>query len=918
MILGSHLERIVESQTRTSLQPSGSGSASQTSAAKNFPALRSAGNYYEPHRYCRQIHLTLAGRLIFEEDRFEAYAFLVVRALSEGAKQVTFDAREMQIHEVSFSKLAAFDIMNPYGIETTSFSETDYRYNDTVLTVNFDEPLRQGQLVVVRVHYSVVKPNAGLYFVHKKKTTDAAYDCIWTQGQDTDSPYWFPCQDDPRMKMTVLQRISFPAQWKGLGNGQLLSDTADTIWRTQEWVLRHPHAPYLVAFACGEFHEHRTTWRGRDVNVLVPQKFADCAATLCADTAKMMEFYSNYWGYEYPWSKYGQAFVADFLYGGMENTTATFNTDNVIGPQEFLVGSESRHFLVMHELAHQWFGDTVTCETWSEGWLNEGFATHSEVLWEEHCNGKASGIFYLKENFQEGYLSESKTYQRPIVFNQFEFVSEIFDAHLYDKGALVLNHLRDTLGEDAFRRAVGHYLTKHQFSPVSTQDLIRAIEESTGFNARKFFDTFVFRAGHIELDVEVKKTEVVAHGLEVHLVQKQDSAADAPAEFQTRVFIQYEDGTGEEKPLNITKADEKIIISGAAPAAFVIVDPNCSMVGSVKQKITKEFAKKILAAKESKGPLSYFKYLAVQSLCEGYLTEEDKELILKWLKSEQLWRARASAYALISETNPTLAAEILTTSVERHPIARCAWIAAVSKSAMESKQDWLKELKDIASSVNEPLAVRDAALSGIVEILKKTPALRSIGEKQALSAWAWGLARGSSHLGLVEAGALRVVAELVQPQDLLPLQEMISTHLLPFRVRIAALKAVGTLSSRFPEQRPETRPLLQQFSEKNHPVRLVAALPETWVESQDAALAADFHSYIHRKNYGLLSMLIPRARRSQERFNKRISPNAAADKFAELAELKEKFGKLSKELEELKELVKKSAEKAAQPAVPQG
>jgi hypothetical protein len=214
--------------------------------------------------------------------------------------------------------------------------------------------------------------------------------------------------------------------------------------------------------------------------------------------------------------------------------------------------------------------------------------------------------------------------------------------------------------------------------------------------------------------------------------------------------------------------------------------------------------------------------------------------------------------------------------------------------------------------------VRDAALSGVVELLKKTPALRLSAEKQALSAWAWGLARGSSHLGLVEAGALRVIAELVQPQDLLPLQEMIGNHLLPFRVRVGALKAVGTLSSRFPDLRPETRPLLQQFSAKNHPVRLIAALPETWVESQDAALSANFDSYIHRKNYGLLSMLIPRARRSQERFNRRVSPNAAAEKFAELAELKEKFGKLSKELEELKELVKKSAEKTAQPAAPQG
>lgn len=905
MILGSHLERMIEAQERQTL-PGGSGSASQTSSARNFPALRTAKNYYEPHRYCRQIHLTLAGRFNFDDDQFEAYAYIVAKAMSEGATQVSFDAREMRIHDVHTSGISSFDVNNPYVIESMDYKAVQFDYDDAVLTVKFDEPLRQGQLVVAKIHYSVSRPNAGLYFVHKNKTTDAAYDCIWTQGQDTDSPYWFPCQDDPRMKLTVLQRLSFPAHWKGLGNGQCLSDVVEGGWRTQEWVLRHPHAPYLVAFACGEFHEHKIAWRGRDVSVLVPQKFADTAATLAQDTAKMMEFYSNYWGYEYPWTKYGQAFVADFLYGGMENTTATFNTDNVIGPQEFMVGSESRHFLVMHELAHQWFGDTVTCETWSEGWLNEGFATHSEVLWEEHCNGKAAGIFYLKENFQEGYLEESKTYQRPIVFNQFEYVSEIFDAHLYDKGALVLNHLRDTLGEEAFRRAVGYYLTKHQFSPVTTQDLIRAIEESSGFNARKFFDTFVFRAGHVELEAEVKKVESVPNGLEVSISQKQNPPDDKSAsEFQTKVFIQYEDGSGEERNLKVSKADEKIILSGKRAVSFAIVDPNCAVVGSVKQKLSQDWAKAVLNTTKSSGPLSYFKYLAAKSLVDGYVSSQSAELILNWLKTEQLWRARASAYAMISETNPDFAAEILTSSVERHPLARAAWVSAISRSALKNKQEWLNQLKDIAAQTSEPLSVRDAALSGILELLRRTPVLRSQESRSSLSEWAWTLARGSSHLGLVESAALRVISEIVQPSELLALQENVANHLLPFRVRAASLKGIGTASARFPELRAETRPVLQQYADRRQPVRLIAALPEIWIESQDGAMGQAFESFIHRKNYGLLSMLIPRARRSQDRFHKKLAPQSFADKLSELGELKDKTAKLEKELEELKELVKK-------------
>lgn len=908
MIIGSRLESKIELTSLTRTSPSGSGSANLNAATKNFPAYKAARQYYEPHRYCRQIHMTLAGRFFFDEDKFEACAYVVVKAQSDGAQSVGFDLREVELIDVSYAQVDQFDVINPHAIEALEFKGSEHTYEGASLGVKFVEPLRQGQLAVVRIHYVVSKPNAGLYFVHKKQKTDASYDCIWTQGQDTDSPYWFPCQDDPRMKMTVLQRFSFPAAWKGLGNGQCVSDTVEGDWRTQEWVLRHPHAPYLVAFACGEFFEHSTTWRGREVNVLVPQKYADCAPQLVQDTAKMMEFYSNYWGYEYPWSKYGQAFVADFLYGGMENTTATFNTDNVLGPQEFLVGSESKNFLVMHELAHQWFGDTVTCETWSEGWLNEGFATHSEVLWEEHCNGKSAGIFYLLESFQEGYLEESKTYQRPIVFNQFEFVSEIFDAHLYDKGALVLNHLRDTLGEDAFRRAVGHYLTKHQFSPVTTQDLIRAIEESTGFNARKFFDTFVFKAGHIELEAEVKTLDSIPNGLEITLQQKQSGAADSPAEFQTRVFIQYQNGASEDRPLLVSKAEEKIIIAANAPVAFVIVDPNCALVGSVKQKLSQSFCQSILRTTESDAAaLSYFKYLAAKSLVEGYVNEEHRELIHQWLRSESLWRARACAYKMLAETHPELAAHVLTQSVEKHPMARGAWLKAVSESDLKEKTSWSQQLKEIAAAVHEPTMVRAAALSSLLGLVKRSPEMRVDDERRGLAAWAWTLVRGQSHLGIVEAAALGLIADISQTEDLSQFQELLGDRLLPFRLRVAALKATGSLSNRFPECRAETRALLQQFENRHQPVRLIAALPDAWVEARDPALTSSFENYIHRKNYGLLSMLIPRARRSQDRFFRALSPNGVADKFAELGELKDKVSKMTREIEELKEVLKNFA-----------
>lgn len=197
MIIGSKLENQIEMIQQSRNSPSGSGSPQLTAATKNFPAYKGARHYYEPHRYCRQIHMTLAGRFFFDEDKFEACAYVVLKALSEGAQSVCFDAREMQLLEVSYAPIDSFDVINPYPIEALEFQAAQYTYEEAALSLKFAEPLRQGQLVVARIHYVIERPNSGLYFVHKRKSLMPDTIAFGLKDKTQTRPIGFPAKMIP-------------------------------------------------------------------------------------------------------------------------------------------------------------------------------------------------------------------------------------------------------------------------------------------------------------------------------------------------------------------------------------------------------------------------------------------------------------------------------------------------------------------------------------------------------------------------------------------------------------------------------------------------------------------------------------------------------------------------------------------------
>ncbi|MEO8554215.1 MAG: M1 family metallopeptidase, partial [Kofleriaceae bacterium] len=315
---------------------------------------------------------------------------------------------------------------------TANGKPAPFRHDGKKLRIELAKPLEPANELVLAITYHG-SPRRGLYFTgpdagYPDKPTQA-----WTQGQDEDSRYWFPCFDSPHEKATSEVIATVPARMFALSNGNLISDRTSGDKRTVHWRLDVPHSAYLVTLAVGNFSMIETTWRDIPVVYYVERgREAECERTL-ARTPEMLELFSTKFGVAYPYPRYSQVFVADFIFGGMENTSATTLTDSVLIDERAALDYDIDS-LVSHELAHQWFGDLVTCRDWGEGWLNEGFATYSEYIWREHHEGRDAADLELEE-WGDSYMGEdSGRYRRTIATKLYDEPIDIFDSHLYEKG----------------------------------------------------------------------------------------------------------------------------------------------------------------------------------------------------------------------------------------------------------------------------------------------------------------------------------------------------------------------------------------------------------------------------------------------------------------------------------------------------
>lgn len=416
-----------------------------------------------------------------------------------------------------------------------------FEHVDGTLVVRLASPLAPGATADVVVAYHGA-PRRGLYFIgpdeaHPDKPVQA-----WTQGQDEDSRYWFPCFDYPNEKASVEVVVTSPSKYLTLSNGALIARTkgpkGTTVWH---WRMASAQVAYLVTLVVGEFDEVDlgVFRRGTDdvpLTALVPKGRAEEGARCFARTMEMVRHFSQRFGVPYPYEKYAQVVVADFIFGGMENTTATTLTEYALYDERAALDYDADDLLA-HELAHQWFGDLLTCRDWSHGWLNEGFATWAETVFAEHHRGTDEATWHALEAWKAYLAEDGGEYRRPIVCKEYEEPIDVFDRHLYQKASWVLRFLRSQLGEEGFWASLARYVTTNQGGTVVTDDLRRAVEATTGRNIEAFLDQWVHGAGHPEFKASWSFDED-RRVLTVRLEQTQKEEAGTAAAFQGTLTVE--------------------------------------------------------------------------------------------------------------------------------------------------------------------------------------------------------------------------------------------------------------------------------------------------------------------------------------------------------------------------------------------
>ncbi len=492
----------------------------------------------------------------FPRKELRGRATLTVEAIRDGLSELVIDAAEM-----TFASVRSGGRRVPYETEGES------------LRVSLPRPLRAGQRVAIEIAY-VTRPRKGFFFVGSTEAEKSRDPSGWSQGQADDTHWWIPCLESTEVRATLDLIVTVPAGYRAIANGKLVArrKSARRKTATYHWKQETAHPAYLISLVVGKYAELKDRWGNVPVLGYVPRGREAEGRALLRKTPKMIATFSRVFGYPYPYPKYAQSTVHDFTYGGMENTSATTLTVRALQKPAERVDLDYES-LISHELAHQWWGDLVTCRDWSEGWLNEGFATYSEIVFLEADSGKDAADFARLEQMCSYMTEDGGDYRRPIVDTRYRHPSDIFDRHFYEKGACVSHMLRATLGDAAWRRSLKRYLERHAFGAVETADLRRACEEESGRNLSWFFEQWLEKGGHPELSVR-REWDGVAKSLRLTIEQVQEEDGVTPRVFRLPMALEVVVGAKRLRfPIDLRERVETIQIPLPSKPRYAALDP---------------------------------------------------------------------------------------------------------------------------------------------------------------------------------------------------------------------------------------------------------------------------------------------------------------------------------------------------------
>ena len=628
-------------------------------------AFGGSPRHFERDRPFSIEHVTLDLALLFDEKQIRGAATLTLSRVDPDATHVELDAIGFTISDV-----------------TVDEKSVEYMYDGRVLSVVMPRDLDRGNL---RVAYSAT-PRKGLYFLAPDEHVTTRPRQVWSQFQEEDARHVFPCHDKPHVKMTTEARITVPAGFYVLSNGVLASRQKTSDEEVFHWKMEEPHPSYLVTIVAGEFAELRaevdvavdpgaSEQRKVPLTYLVPKGREEDGRRTFERTPAMIAHFSELFGVPYPWNKYAQVVVSDFIFGGMENTTATTMYEHILLDERAALDVSSDD-LVAHELAHQWFGDYVTCRDWSEGWLNEGFATFMEHVWREKHLGKDEYEYGLEKD-RAAYIGEAASrYRRPVVCHDYDAPLDLFDRHLYEKGSLSLHVLRVELGDALFWRGVHTYLARHGRGIVETRDLLRAFEEVSGRSLGRRFEEMLYKPGHPEVEVDLSWEEGV---LACALKQTQATADGVPSAFEIVLALAITEGDGgapRTERVKLASRTDSVAIPCKTRPRFVVVDPEMRILGDVTVKAPRDMLRRQLAeASTARG-----RWLAAQALAKSDDPVTIHTLGTRLRDDAEFWAVRAECADALGKIRARESETILKNATGlAHPKVRRAVVEALGR-----------------------------------------------------------------------------------------------------------------------------------------------------------------------------------------------------------------------------------------------
>jgi len=524
-------------------------------ADEPFPfAEPGTARHYAPDRVVRITHADVRLAIGLDDETFSGEATFSLVPLPTFRGRFSFDLDDVEVDAVTDAAGAALDWRHVGG------------------RIEISAPEVPGA-VVVRWHGA--RPVRGLYFTGPTAAHPDRPVMAWTQCQDEDGHFVFPCHDHPGVKHPWTLEVSAALGTTLLSNGIQVDggDREGRSWARYE--QEHPMPAYLVTFVAARLARVDASWRGRPVRYFVPHGDEALVERAFGRTPDMMEHFSQLLGVDYAWPRYDQVVVHDFVFGGMENVACTTMTELLLADERAALESRATS-LVAHELAHQWFGNLVTCQDWSQGWLNESWATYMEALWTEHDRPQDEAIWYRWETAQGYHDEAAQRYRRPIVSYDFREPIDVFDRHLYNKGSCVLWTLRHQLGDAPFWAGVRLYLERHRHQTAHTRHFQRALEDASGTNLDGFFHQWVYTAGHPTLDVRLGRD-----GDDLAVTVKQTHEGE-PFAHKLQLDVVLEDGSEQTVRLSVESRERTWVVPVSGAISHVRVDPGYRVLAQLK------------------------------------------------------------------------------------------------------------------------------------------------------------------------------------------------------------------------------------------------------------------------------------------------------------------------------------------------